>query len=261
MDSLATELKNAREQKGMSLSDIADATLINIRFLREIEQGNFSFLPQTYVRAFLREYAAMVGLDPDSVLRSFESTGSAPPSQATATSPLPAPPPAVIPAPSVEESGNGKRINPTRAWIAIVVFTVLTAIVVIWNTMDSNTATAVREIPFDQIRAEQERKAAADTGGAPLASQRPAVRDTLVLTAVATDSVWVQVGIDNAAPRNLFLKPGSRNTWRAAGRFLLTLGNAGAVEFTLNKKALGKLGKPGSVAKNVELNHATLTRK
>ena len=55
MESPVTELKKAREQKGMSLSDIADATLINIRFLEEIERGNFSFLPETYIRGLLRE--------------------------------------------------------------------------------------------------------------------------------------------------------------------------------------------------------------
>jgi hypothetical protein len=134
-------------------------------------------------------------------------------------------------------------------------------VVALWNILDTETPAAVREIPFDRIQAEQERKAAADTATSAITPQAAAVRDTLVLTAVTSDSVWIQLAIDNAAVRNLHLKPARRVTWKAATRFLLTIGNAGAVDFTLNKKALGKLGKPGTVVKNLELNHATLAGK
>ena len=74
METFFKELKQARESKHISLSDISDATLINVHLLEEMERGNVGILPQTYVRAFLREYAAVVGLDPDAVLRNFEAT-------------------------------------------------------------------------------------------------------------------------------------------------------------------------------------------
>ena len=48
------ELKRAREAKRLSLADIADRTLINIRHLEAIERGDTSILPETYVRAFIR---------------------------------------------------------------------------------------------------------------------------------------------------------------------------------------------------------------
>lgn len=257
MESPVTELKKAREQKGMSLSDIADATLINVRFLEEIEHGNFSFLPQTYVRAFLREYALIVGLSPDDVLRTYESRNAPVPASREPDAPTPGPPPSP-PADRKEK----EPINPTLALVALVVIGVLAVVVALWNIMDTETPAAIREIPFDSVRQEQARGLATDSGKAVAAKQpAPALHDTLVLTAVASDSVWIQVVIDNTAPRNIFLKQDGRRTWKAAKRFALTLGNAGAVEFTLNKKQLGKLGKAGSVLKDIELTHSTLTQK
>ncbi len=268
MDTLATQLKKAREQKGISLADIADATLINIRFLQEMEGGNFSFLPQTYVRAFLREYALMVGLAPEVVLRSYETAlaqvPAAPESSAAPTTPppVPAPPVQAPPGPGPAIPAGDRRFRSTPALAALIVLVVAALVIALWNMMDRETPAAVKEIPFDQVRAEQERSAARDTA-APAAAPAPpvAAADSLVLSAVATDSVWLQITIDRSPARNLLLKSGGRYTWRAAGRFILTLGNAGAVEFTLNRRALGRLGKPGAVVKNIELSHATLARK
>lgn len=260
MESPVTELRNARERRGMSLSDIADATLINVRFLEELERGNFTFLPQTYVRAFLKEYATTVGLSPEEILRSYDAQTSPPPPPAPVpenTVPLPAPAPVAAP-----QKKDGPQIHPTMALVALVVIGVLAVAVALWNIMDTETPTAVREIPFDAVRKEQERSLATDSTAPAAALQTaPATGDTLLLTAVASDSVWIQVVIDNATTRNILLKRDGSSSWKAARRFLLTLGNAGAVEFTLNKKRLGKLGKAGTVLKNVELNHSTLIQK
>lgn len=68
---LSTELRAAREARGMSLDDIAQSTLINVDFLKAIEAGDTN-LPAAYVRAFLRAYASSVGLDPAYVMRRFE---------------------------------------------------------------------------------------------------------------------------------------------------------------------------------------------
>ena len=60
LQEFGTFLRDKRELKRISLSDISAFTRINQRFLEAIESGNFSVLPQTYVRAFLREYAEAV---------------------------------------------------------------------------------------------------------------------------------------------------------------------------------------------------------
>lgn len=66
-------LKEAREAKGLSLDDIQELTKIQKRYLVAIEQDDFHVLPgRFYARAFIKEYAIAVDLDPDVVLQGFD---------------------------------------------------------------------------------------------------------------------------------------------------------------------------------------------
>jgi hypothetical protein len=64
-------LRNAREASGFTLEEIYERTRIAIKHLRAIEAGDFPSVPQTYVRAFIREYASIVGLDEDQTVASY----------------------------------------------------------------------------------------------------------------------------------------------------------------------------------------------
>ena|SRR3990167_1145096 len=62
-------LRRAREEKGLSLKDIADKTRIPLRHLELIEAGSLSKLPgRTYAMGFSRSYAREVGLDEDAIV-------------------------------------------------------------------------------------------------------------------------------------------------------------------------------------------------
>jgi transcriptional regulator with XRE-family HTH domain len=62
---IGKELKSAREFQEMSLEQVMAFTKINIRFLENIEEGKWNFLPPTYVKAFIRAYSSAVGLQTD----------------------------------------------------------------------------------------------------------------------------------------------------------------------------------------------------
>ena len=69
MSELGTRLKEARIAKGYSLEDLQDVTKIQKRYLAGIEDGNHSMMPGAfYVRAFIRQYAAAVGLNGEELL-------------------------------------------------------------------------------------------------------------------------------------------------------------------------------------------------
>ena len=57
----------------ISLQQLATKTRIDIKFLEYIEDGNFSFLPELYVRAFLKEYIKFVGLDEKLIFKKYEA--------------------------------------------------------------------------------------------------------------------------------------------------------------------------------------------
>ena len=70
---LGARLKEARLAKGYSLEDLQEITKIQKRYLVGIEEGNYSIMPGSfYVRAFIKQYAEAVGLDPEELLDQFK---------------------------------------------------------------------------------------------------------------------------------------------------------------------------------------------
>ena len=74
MQELGQLLREARLEKGLSLEEVEDLTKIRKRYLQAIEDGQYKVLPGPfYVRAFVKNYAEIVGLDPDQVLRIYRN--------------------------------------------------------------------------------------------------------------------------------------------------------------------------------------------
>ncbi len=66
---IGARLKEAREARNMSLDDVQNETKIQNRYLQAIEKGDFSIMPgKFYTRAFIRQYAEAVGLDPELIM-------------------------------------------------------------------------------------------------------------------------------------------------------------------------------------------------
>ncbi|GGK00517.1 XRE family transcriptional regulator [Lentibacillus kapialis] len=70
---IGEKLKEAREEQNLTLESLQETTKIQKRYLEAIEEGNFKLLPGTfYARAFIKEYAAAVGLDANELLAEYE---------------------------------------------------------------------------------------------------------------------------------------------------------------------------------------------
>lgn len=66
---IGEQLKERRLEKGLTVEDIEGATKIQARHIQAIERNDFSLIPGNfYVRAFIREYAQAVGLDPHQLM-------------------------------------------------------------------------------------------------------------------------------------------------------------------------------------------------
>src|SRR5438034_7949360 len=79
MPTLGEELRHKREQRGITLAEIAEATRIGTRFLKAIETDNYGLLPGgIFTRSFIRAYAKQVGMNEDEAVALYQSqTGSA----------------------------------------------------------------------------------------------------------------------------------------------------------------------------------------
>lgn len=70
---LGNRLKEARLAKGLSLDDLQELTKIQKRYLLGIEEGNYQMMPgKFYVRAFIKQYAEAVGLEPEQLFDEFK---------------------------------------------------------------------------------------------------------------------------------------------------------------------------------------------
>lgn len=72
MESVGDRLKQARESRGLSLGDVAQATKIPVTALTALERNDLARIPGgIFGRSFVRGYAQQVGLDPDTIVQDF----------------------------------------------------------------------------------------------------------------------------------------------------------------------------------------------
>ena len=67
-------LRRFREERGISLKDIAARTKVGVRYLEYIEADRHALLPApVYLRGFLQEYARATGLEPRRTAEAYMS--------------------------------------------------------------------------------------------------------------------------------------------------------------------------------------------
>ncbi|RMH00714.1 MAG: helix-turn-helix domain-containing protein [Chloroflexi bacterium] len=104
MDELGHILREARETKGFTLTQVQEITRINTKYLEALETGNYHILPTpVHARGFLRNYARFLGLDPQPLLERLNTKleNLKQPASPTNTGETPAP---ILPAPPQQES-------------------------------------------------------------------------------------------------------------------------------------------------------------
>ena len=262
LEQLGEELKQARLEKELSLMDISAETRISLKFLDAIERGQLQTLPQTYVRAFLREYALMTGLDPNDIMERYESALQESSSQKSDDVSLKQ----ISHQEKILMQDSKKKqfsLSPLQRNIVfgffIVAAVVLVAILVNVNR-SSSLSNFVEEVPFDRVVRESEAVSipqpptAADS--APIANTTHP--DSLRLEITTRDSVWINILVDGKTGGTYLLGAKRKRTWTAKERFVVTMGNAGSATFQLNGKDIGALGKRGAVVRNAVITEANL---
>lgn len=153
-------LRDQREARGLSLSEVEKSLRIRRSHLEAIEDGRFDKLPgAAYIPAFLRAYSAHVGLDAEKVLTAYHLSG-----------PVPIKRPVSLPAdfPIVER----------RAPIGLAVLTVLLVVgagYAVWNYLPREQSVIAEKVPPVPDRLLASRPAAspqpaADSTAAPAAA-------------------------------------------------------------------------------------------
>ena len=155
MKTFFEELRREREVRNMSLNDIADSTCINIKQLDSLERGEIASLPEPIVRAFIREYAVAVGLDPAFVLLKFDEVRGKQPGHAV---PAQESPPQVSVVPATLPGNSGTLLTARNATLGGAALVVIVGAILVWNLAAPERISPAPEVPFQNVVREQEQR-------------------------------------------------------------------------------------------------------
>ncbi|HEY4720100.1 MAG TPA: helix-turn-helix domain-containing protein [Candidatus Methylomirabilis sp.] len=240
-------LRAAREARGISREEAAEATRIKAGFLAAMEDDDFQLLPdERYLLRFLEEYARFLGLDSARLQRRFAQ-------QITRNhSSL-----AVFPVPRTV-TVSLRRLAPLFLLLALIIPSFFIALSLLANRPPMVQGPERTGAP-DAATPGTGAPAAADpsAAGTPDASESPAASAgqgaPQILRARAGEMTWMLVTIDGRETRDVLLRPGEIWEWRAQEGFVVTVGNAGGVELTLNGRPVSRLGEAGQVIRDLHL--------
>ena len=162
-------LRDQREARGLTLTDVEKSLRIRRGHLEAIEEGRFDKLPgAAYIPAFLRAYAVHVDLDPEKVMTAYHLSG-----------PVPIKRPVALPAdfPIVEK----------RAPIGLAVLTILLVVGAgygVWHYMPREQAILAEKVP-----PVPDRLLASRPSAPPVETPAMSVQDTRVTT-MSPSEAW-----------------------------------------------------------------------
>jgi transcriptional regulator with XRE-family HTH domain len=261
-DKLSEELKAARMRAGISLQQLANKTRIDIKFLEYIEDGNFSFLPDLYVRAFLKEYIKFVGLDEKLIFKKYEAYKlgkeydeipqetlidkikelkenrfeKGKENQYSKPAPFYASPPAAKNNPL-----NAFLMDKKNILLVSAVAGILVLFLAVYFLFINKSTDIVVEKPYSELVNESKERYIENEPGKVPADSTPAATvksDSLRLMVTATDTCWVKALLDNSKKDEFKLYPHNRKLLSAASNFKITFGNSFRVLLQLNNKPL-----------------------
>ena len=234
-------LRAAREEKKMSLEDLASQTRIPRRHLESLEESAWYRLPApTYTVGFARSYASAVGLDRTEIAEDLrgEMGGQRAPTMAPA---------------EVFEPADPARTMPK--WLVLGAIVAVIAIVLIMSWLNERSLTAADEPVANAPVAAATPQA---TPAAPPA-QPPVAQGAVVLTATAP--AWIQVTDSGSTLFSGELAPGQKfEVPPTAKAPVLKAGKPEALQVTIGGQNAPQVGPPGRVASNVSLAPADLMR-
>jgi cytoskeletal protein RodZ len=286
---LGVWLRQRREERGISLEQVEEDTRIRVRYIQALEAEQFEALPDPTVgRGFLRNYATYLELDPQEAASRFAQFFAPPaPQPLPVRDPSVFSADSFHPVPLHEMPGWYSR----RGFLAVGVLILIVALgVLAWWGYPRVRSLLVQD-PQRVVTATIAATRVVVGAGLPTATHTPAIAvattvapptatvpqavPTLELTLtptftpspspspsppiytgifielVLTDTSWIQTTVDGVRQFQGELGDGMYKSWYGEEQIVLRIGNAGAVQVTVNGQNLGHLGLPGEVVDRV----------
>lgn len=293
LQKFAEELRAAREAKGISILQISNRTKIDPKFLSAIENADFEILPELYVRAFIKELAQTIDLNPTETIQKYElaKTGQtekatlatkeqiAPASLTAETEkakksvPEEKPEPKKVETPPVNEYDSTPReqANPQNEipqnflqnnlnviiGVAVLVVAIVVFYFALFYESSPEIVTDQQEQNVSESSERFEIKQADQKTVQDSITLAPVVSDSLRLSVQSSEQVWIKVLSDGRIVRQGIVQKNTTMNFKAKKQFGISIGNAGAVKLFFNEQPVKNVGKPGEI-RNITITPDTI---
>lgn len=256
---LGEKLRQEREKRNLTISDIETGTSIRALYIDCLEKGDYAKLPgEVYVKGFIRNYANFLKMDADALVRQYTEENHPEQIQAGEA------------APDNNETNRNygsapfstgddfrKRVEESNRKQNMVLLVVVCLVVVAgaFFMMSSNDEPGKGSKPSVQQSVQNSSHKPAQKPQTPVpaqsanaAAQTQVPANEVELAVNFVDRCWIQVIADGTTLYEGVIEAGKTASWKGKEKIEFTAGNAGAVEVTVNGTSLGKPGEEGQVA-------------
>lgn len=254
--SLGAWLRHQREARGVTLREIADASKISLRYLEALERDRLDVLPApVFAKGFLREYARVVGLDPDEAVNLYLLALARQSDQEPASGETPVTPPRRNAAPS--NLGYGLLLT-----LAVVLFLGIAAVLSFWAGRRREArpvvpapealATYTAPVPAEPPEPTPAPSAPTATPEVPAADAPGPLRVTLEFN----EDCWVEFVVDGRRRTSELRASGETLQLEAEQSVLLTLGNARGVRVEVDGQPFALPANAARVVRDLRIERA-----
>ena len=282
MNKAGTYLKNIREEKGYSLSEVSKATKISPTVLRALEEGSFENIDQVYLKSFVKMYCRFLEVKWEGFLKEYPLNPLEPKHTAKQ---------AVIQKEKKEQIKSAAKKTFSFSEILVkhkkIILTILSAVALILFLMvtirgcrailknlpkkqHSNLAQSKKKTPSPAATAPKPRQSlkppqpkeevtakplksspeTTSTGSSAAQPKESKPKEITVAISAHEDS-FLKIKVDGQALYQGMLRKGKAESWRAKEKIELSVGNAGGIVLEANGKMFSPLGRRGQSIKNI----------
>ncbi|MDP3786491.1 MAG: DUF4115 domain-containing protein [Candidatus Omnitrophota bacterium] len=221
MESIGTRLKQAREDKGISLEQAQKDTRIHNKILAALEDDRpaEAISGTVYIKSFIRKYADYLGLDGTSLAEEYHGERPRTREQILIAA----------------ERSSSFKFPLKKAVTAVIVIAVLLAGIKLAIFAGSKIKEGLKSKPKAVKKAE-----------VPKPKLQPAQipkGENISLKIKAKSDVYLKIKADGSVIYDGILKKGAAETWEAKDSLDVSTSRAEAIAAELNSTALGVLGK------------------
>lgn len=227
---IGLQMRQVREEKSVSIDEVATKTRIQARLLVAIEEGNLESLPEpVYVQGLIKQFAEALGLDGAEYARAF------PTGQQTNT---------IKPSWRQLPAAQLRPLHLYVMYILLVIASVsgLSILIEQRSNQDAMTNQGTQEQVIQTPEPNPPERQLAKVKPSP----EPKTAPVEVKVSIKQDA-WVRVTSDGKTLYEGVLAAGDNQTWTAQQQLTLRTGNAGGVVVEYNQQSPTPLGNSGEV--------------